>query len=304
MPSSFADRLVDAVQALQAPVCVGLDPVVERLPAPWCAAAGDHVRAARALTEFGAALIETIAPLVPAIKINSAFFERHRSAGLAAHDELVARAAAAGLVVIGDSKRGDVGHSAAQYCNGSLGWDDPMAPHAVTVHSYLGRDAVAPYLDAARELGRGVFVLVQTSNHSAGAVQAFAGPDQLTLSEHVAGLVDDWAGEEGLVGASGYSAVGAVVAPQDPEMTRRLRARMPRSIFLVPGYGAQGGTATDVAACFKPDGTGALINASRSIIYAYEQPTYAERHGEDWQYCVADACRDFINDIRRAVVSN
>jgi orotidine-5'-phosphate decarboxylase len=291
----FADRLLQSIADKGAPVCVGIDPVLERLPAPIRNAAPDE---ARALLQFGSEVVRIVAPLVPAVKINTAFFERYGGAGVDAYFELVAVAGACGLAVIGDCKRGDVGHTAEQYAAGQF---EPPAgrrgPDAVTLQSYLGWDAIQPFCSAAERQGRGLFILVQTSNPSAAAVQDFPGADGRTLSEHVAALVESWAAQPGRLGRRGYSLVGAVVAPRDAALARRLRLAMPSCLFLVPGYGAQGAGAEEVRTCFKPDGSGALVNASRSVIHPQDVSGSA---GGGWQAAVESACRRFVQDIARA----
>ena len=202
--------------------------------------------------------------------------------------------------MIGDVKRADIGHTTAQYAHALLA--DPLgsegaAPDAVTVNPYFGIDGVGPFIDIARQTGRGLFVLVQTSNASAAEVQGLALADGGTLCQQVGRTVQQWAVGDGLVGAEGYSAVGAVVSPRDLESTEVIRELMPNCIFLVPGFGAQGRTAEEVARCFKRDGTGAIVTASRSVIYAHANDRYAD--DGDWRRCVERACGDLVGDIRR-----
>lgn len=311
--TNFADRLTEKIRRLHAPVCVGLDPLPGRLPpsirqqyglgggtrAPN-PSAGDA--AAEALLTFGRGIIEAIAPVVPALKINIAFFEAFRDAGVRVYYQLVREAHAAGLIVIGDIKRADIGHSTGQYAAAHLhggGADDSCIPDAVTVNPYFGFDAIKPFADAARTTGRGLFVLVQTSNESAALVQGLTLADGRSLADAVAGMVETWAVGDGLVGSSGYSCIGAVVSPRDVPATRRLRALMPHSIFLVPGFGAQGRTADEVVTCFREDGAGAIVNASRSVIYAYEGASA----GTDaaWTAQVSAACRAFVDTVREVL---
>jgi orotidine-5'-phosphate decarboxylase len=317
MPEHFSDRLLDAIRSKNAPVCVGFDPLIERLPKELAidlaraehrseAAAGrDPFRArAEAVTAFGRGVIEAVAPLVPAIKINIAFFEPLYAEGIRAYHALVAAAHDAGLLVIGDVKRADIGHTTAQYADAQLGVSgeararDIAVPDAVTVNPYFGLDGVKPFIDRASAVGSGVFVLVQTSNESASAVQGLKLGDGSTVADRVAEMVQAWAGEPALVGKSGYSCVGAVVSPRDLESTRRIRSAMPNCLFLVPGFGAQGRSAEEVAMCFKSDGTGAIVNASRSVIYAFQDAASLEQVGGDWRACVARACEQFVGDVR------
>ncbi len=319
MAAHFADRLISAIREKSAPVCVGLDPMLDRLPAGLLSEAGlsagpDGVllgegaqgAVADALLTFGRELIQTVAPYVPAIKINIAFFERYNVEGLGVYWELVRHAQDEGLIVIGDVKRADIGHSSTQYAHAHL-QDRPHAgaavPDAVTVNPYFGFDAIRPFVDAARNTGRGLFVLVQTSNESASEVQGVELADGSTLGERVAQLTQSWAGEEALVGTSGYSCIGAVVSPRDLESTMRIRALMPNCLFLVPGFGAQGRTGGQVAKCFKPDGSGAIVNASRSIINAHHDSRYRDVFGDDWRRCVEEACKDFVRTVRTSLPS-
>ena len=309
MTQHFTDRLVAAIKDKSAPVCVGLDPDYGRLPADITDREGFNDPssvecAVDAIGEFCRRVIRVVAPLVPVLKINAAFFERYYAPGLETYYELVEEARSRGLIVIGDVKRGDVGHSAGSYVKAHLA--DPeladanelMIPDAVTVNPYFGLDGVKPFIDAARSDGKGLFVLVQTSNESANTLQGLALADGQRLVDQVARLVHEWSGDDGLVGTSGYSSVGAVVAPRDREGTARLRELMPHCVFLVPGFGAQGLGPADVAGCFKPDGTGAVVSASRSVIYAYEEMKYLERYASEWERCVEHACRDLVESVR------
>ena len=314
MASHFADRLTTAIRKKGVPACVGLDPLVERLPAALLAEIGIRLtsdgavdtdappeRLAAALLEFGAKVIRAVASEVPAIKINIAFFERYGADGVRVYFDLVRQAHEAGLIVIGDVKRADIGHSSTQYAEAHLGDHGsagPITPDAVTVNPYFGFDAIRPFLGIAAKRGRGIFVLVQTSNESAGEVQGLTLSDGLTVCQRIGQLVQDWATGEGLVGKCGYSCVGAVVSPRDLASTERIRTLMPNCLFLVPGFGAQGRTSDEVAKCFKPDGTGALVTASRSVIYAYQDARYQQALGDDWTQCVARGCKDFVKAIR------
>jgi orotidine-5'-phosphate decarboxylase len=290
----FADRLLSAI-ASTAPVCVGLDPVYEQLPAALRAkGVGEDERLA-AIETFCRGVLEAVAGVVPAVKPQSACFEVYRERGVKLYFELVRAARSAGLLVIGDVKRGDIGSTALAYAAGHLG--HPAAPDAVTVNGYFGADGVEPFLQAARATGAGVFVLVRTSNPSAAAVQDFADATGRRFYEHIAAQVAALGEAEGLVGRCGYSCLGAVVAATYPDEARRLREIMPRQLFLVPGYGAQGASAADCAAAFKPDGTGAIVNASRSVIYAHRAPGAPK----DWKQAVADAARAFAKDIASAL---
>ena len=312
MAIHFADRLIEAIQAKNAPVCIGLDPTYDRLPAEITDQkelndATDSEASLDAIIEFSRRVIKIIAPIVPAVKINIAFFERYYWEGIEGYFELIQEAKEAGLMVIGDCKRGDIGSSAELYAKSMLAdpdffnLDDMMGPDAVTVASYFGLDGVKPFADVANAEGKGLFALVRTSNPSAAELQNAKLESGDTVAETVARQVATWATENGTLGQNGYNNIGAVVAATDPEAVARLRELMPQSLFLVPGYGAQGGTAADVKACFKPDGTGAIVNASRSVIYAYEDMKYIERFTSEWGKCIEAACKDFVAEVTQAI---
>ncbi|MCG3128473.1 MAG: Orotidine 5'-phosphate decarboxylase [Phycisphaerae bacterium] len=304
MGEHFADALLARIRELRAPAAVGLDPLAARLPPELRVDPDDDVAAAAAFEAFGRGVIDTVAPLVPAIKINSAFFEAQHEHGVAAYFRLIAHARQRGLLVIGDVKRGDIGSTAALYARGHL--SGRAAPDAVTLAGYLGENAVRPFVDVCRAEQRGVFVLVRPSDPGADEVHEFAGAAGATpgsarpFYRHMASLVARWGSDSDLIGRSGYSCVGAVVAAKDAASTRALRDAMPGTLFLVPGYGAQGATAEACRNCLNADGLGAIVNASRSVIFAYLDAGVAERGGGDWRRCVRLACEDFVADLRRA----
>ena len=281
-PHHAADRLLAISERKGAPVCVGLDPVRERLPKPLT-----DLPPLEAIERFCVEVIEVVARHVPAIKPQVACFERYGSDGLAVYERVVAAGRQAGLFVVGDAKRGDIGISAGHYAAGHL--EGPAACDALTVNAYLGVDGLEPFVESAAAVGRGLFALVRTSNPGGDALQRQRLADGRTVAEAVADLVAE-AGR-GSIGERGYSLLGAVVGATKPAEAAALRERMPQQLFLVPGFGAQGGTADDVRACFKPDGTGALITASRSVIYAFNPSA------EDWQHPVAQAAEQLQRDV-------
>jgi len=314
----FADRFLDAVARFDgAPVCVGIDPVVERLP--------DAIRpqpdrgppaALDAIYEFSAGIIDSVADIVPAVKFQSACFERYRSEGVEALYSLIDEAHRRNLLVILDGKRGDVSvsaeHYAASFFSPSVEADDemegdpfrkrspsdtthqhgrpdhPSNPDAVTVNAYLGMDGVEPFC----RFNRGVFALVRTSNPGSDDLQSMRIEGEgLTVAEHVATCIAEAADQ--YLGESGYSTLGAVVGATKSKDIARLRRLMPRSILLVPGFGAQGGSAEDVRAAFNEvDGQGAIITASRSVIYAFDPPDAG------WAGAIAEAAESLVREIR------
>ncbi len=289
----FSDRLAEAIDRAGSPVCVGLDPVADRLPAAMHGPGG----AAEKIEQFCQGVIDAVAPHVPAVKFQSACFERYNAAGARVLRTLIRHARSRRLIVILDAKRGDIGVTAEHYAHAAFGGDDANpenAADALTVSGYLGPDTVEPFLRP----GRGVFVLVRTSNPGSDAVQSHRLADGRTVAEmmadHVAALGSARRGTRGL------SDVGAVVAATKPADAAALRARMPHSIFLVPGYGAQGGTAADVRAMIRPGArsageAGVLITASRSVIYAFEA------RDANWPEAVGYAARSFADELRSLV---
>jgi len=217
---------------------------------------------------------------------------------------VVQEAAAHGLLVINDAKRADIGNTSERYASATLAdpeyasLDDSVGPDAVTVSPYMGEDSVGPFIKMAQEYNKGLFVLVRTSNPGAAAIQDALLSDGTPLYQHVGKLVAKWG--EPLIGQRGYSSVGAVVGATNPQQLTTLRELLPSTLFLVPGYGAQGGTAADIAKAFKPDGTGAIINSSRGIIYAYKEAKYA---GLNWEKAVEQATLAAKAEIGQALHS-
>ncbi|MHC4982815.1 MAG: orotidine-5'-phosphate decarboxylase [Planctomycetota bacterium] len=294
MSEHFADRLLDAIKQKGSPICVGLDPVFQRLPESLRAeAAADPVKA---IESFCLGVLDVVAPLAAAVKPQIAHFERYRGEGIGLYFDIVRRARRLGLIVIGDVKRGDIGSTAESYAAGQLAGGE--GPDAITVNGYFGADGLESFVETCRRDGKGIFVLVRTSNPSAAAIQDFEGADGRKFYEHMAEQVAEIGSGDGLIGEGGYSCVGAVVAATYPQEARRLREIMPRQVFLVPGYGAQGATARHCAAAFKADGTGAIVNASRSVIYAFTNKQYKAK---DWKKSVESAAKDFAADIRKAI---
>ncbi|MFC1634668.1 orotidine-5'-phosphate decarboxylase [Planctomycetota bacterium] len=312
MASHFTDRLCKAVRTKKTSLIVGLDPVYSRLPA----AIRDHrqmndefdaAAAVDAIFDFCTQTMRIVAPMVPAVKINIAFFERYLWEGLETYYNLITEADDLGLEIIGDVKRGDIGHTAELYASAHLenpelaGLEDTLAPDAITINGYTGTDGIVPFADMAEKQGKGVFVLVRTSNPSAAAIQDFADADGQRMYEKLAEVVAGIADEKGRIGTSGYSNIGMVVGGTAPDVTTALRQKYDKIWFLVPGYGSQGASAADCVRFCKPDGTGALINASRSIIYAYERPEYKSQFGDDWKRCIEQAVIDAKVELANAM---
>lgn len=295
--TSFADRLAAAVRQQKTPVLVGLDPRYESLPASLQSARhGDDLSyRAAAFQEFCRGVIDVVAPLVAAVKPQAAFFEQLGPAGAMALANVIRHARDRGLLVIVDGKRNDIGSTAAAYAEGYLGADSAWGADALTVNPYMGDDSLKPFADAARASAAGIFVLVKTSNPGGSQFQDLVAAGE-PVYRHVARHVERLAAED--AGQSGFGAVGAVVGATYPDQLAELRGMMPHSWLLIPGYGSQGGTARDVAAAFRSDGLGAIVNNSRGIIFAHQQPPYSERFGAArWQEAVDAATRDMIADL-------
>jgi orotidine-5'-phosphate decarboxylase len=294
----FAERLAGAVRRAGNAALVGIDPRADMLPEGMRPAAGaSRAELARAYEGFGRALIDVVAPLVPAVKFQAAFYEALGPAGMAALDATTRAAQRAGLLVILDGKRNDIGSTAEAYAEaylGEAGGDAPWEADALTVSPYLGGDGIAPFTTLAARHGKGVFALVRTSNPSAGDFQDLVA-DGKPVYRHVAERLGEWA--RPLVDGSGYSLLGAVVGATYPAQLAELRAALPHVVFLVPGYGSQGGTAKDVAPAFDEHGLGAIVNNSRGLAFAYRDPKVLGRAGGDWQRAVELAARDMIADL-------
>ena len=303
------NKLVSKIQKLNAPVVVGLDPMLDYVPEfirkKADAEYGETLKgAAEAIFEYNKGIIDATYDLIPAVKPQIAMYEQFGIEGLHAFKKTVDYAKSKALVVIGDIKRGDIGSTSSAYAVGHLGgvkvgntlcraFDEDF----ITVNPYLGSDGVNPFIDVCREEGKGIFVLVKTSNPSSGEFQ-----DKLTDSRPLYELVGEQVAKWGEthMGES-YSYVGAVVGATYPEMGKILRKLMPKTYILVPGYGAQGGKAADLAPYFNEDGLGAIVNSSRGIIAAYKQEKYKEYGEKNYADASRAAVIDMIEDITTAV---
>ena len=303
------NKLVSKIQKLNAPVVVGLDPMLDYVPEfirkKAYAEYGETLKgAAEAIFEYNKGIIDATYDLIPAVKPQIAMYEQFGIEGLHAFKKTVDYAKSKALVVIGDIKRGDIGSTSSAYAVGHLGgvkvgntlcraFDEDF----ITVNPYLGSDGVNPFIDVCREEGKGIFVLVKTSNPSSGEFQ-----DKLTDSRPLYELVGEQVAKWGEthMGES-YSYVGAVVGATSPEQGRSLRKIMPKTFILVPGYGAQGGKAADLAPYFNEDGLGAIVNSSRGIIAAYKQEKYKEYGEKNYADASRAAVIDMIEDITTAV---
>lgn len=302
-------KLIANIKKTNAPVVVGLDPMLgfipEHITKKAYAEFGETLEgAAEAVWQYNKAIVDAIYDLIPAVKPQIAMYEQFGLPGLAVFKKTVDYCKEKGLVVIGDVKRGDIGSTSAAYATAHLGkvkvggsMITPFGEDFATVNPYLGTDGIKPFIDVCKEEKTGLFILVKTSNPSSGEFQ-----DQLVngkplyelVGEKVAEWADSFMGEE-------YSYIGAVVGATYPEMGKVLRRVMPKSFILVPGYGAQGGKAEDLVHYFNEDGLGAIVNSSRGIIAAYKQEKYASFGAENFAQASRQAVIDMIADINGAL---
>ena len=291
--TGFADRVAEAVERKRSQLVVGLDPRVDLLPVEL---RGEAVlgrpAAAAGVTRFCKGIVDAVAPYVVAVKPQAAFFEALGSDGIASLEEVSLYARQAGLLVLFDGKRGDIGSTARAYAAAYLEPRAGLPPlaDAITVNPYLGADSVEPFLLACRRYGAGIFLLVRTSNAGAMDIQDLALSDGRPLWHHVAVLVQEWGAD--LVGEHGTSSVGAVVGATYPRAVGEARRAMPQAILLLPGVGAQGATPADVARAFTSGPASALVAASRSVIYAYRGADTA-----DWREASGSAAARLAAEV-------
>lgn len=344
------DELIEAIAAKQNPSVVGLDPKPGILPAEILSGLADEVLQevegedalptllATAYFEFNRAIIDAVAPIVPAVKPQIAMYEALGSAGMDTYAMTCEYAKLQGLVVIGDAKRGDIGSTATQYAAHLAGFadlscyleesdtganaiseslknllkksqnQDVWNEDSLTVNPYMGLDGIKPFIDEAKAHNKSIFVLLRTSNPSSKELQELIVQDGKPVYEHMAELIENWGASS--IGKHGYSKVGAVVGATHPEEGKHLRNLMPHTLFLVPGYGAQGGTASDVAGMFDTNSEGAIVNSSRGIIAAYKKSEdYTKNQGsltfddvlDIVRESAANAAKNMRDDLRNAI---
>jgi len=287
--TQFADRLAEAVERKRSQLVVGLDPRPDLLPVELRGEAQEgREGAARACGRFCRGLVDAVAPYVVAVKPQVAFFEALGADGIAALEDACSYARAAGLQVIADGKRGDIGSTARAYAAAFIEGDAPLAD-ALTVNPYLGRDSLEPYFAACRRDGAGIFCVVKTSNPGSADVQDLVLSDGRPVWQQVAELVAEWGAE--LVGEHGLSSVGAVVGATHPRAVGEARRLMPQAVLLLPGVGAQGATPADVARAFTSGPASALVNVSRDVIYAFRVA------GVDWRSAAAAEASRYARDV-------
>ena len=286
------DRLIKKIKETDNPTVMGLDPRYEMLPEVIKQKYSQDLEGvAKSIIEFNKNLIDNVCDIIPAVKVQIAFYEMYGIEGLKAFQETCQYAKQKGMIVIADSKRGDIGSTAQGYSNAFLGKieiGEKSVPifdvDFVTVNPYMGTDCVKPFVEDCKKYNKGIFILVKTSNQSSGELQDLKTENGIEIYAEVAKLVEKW-GEE-LRGEYGYSSVAAVVGATYPEQLSQIRELAPHTYFLIPGYGAQGGKAEDIAKGFDENGLGGIINASRSLMCAYKSDRWKEQFKEE-QYAEA-----------------
>ncbi|MGE4284001.1 MAG: orotidine-5'-phosphate decarboxylase [Clostridia bacterium] len=292
------DSLIEKIKEKNNPSVIGLDPRVEYVPSfirqKCYEQFGKNLKgAAESILEFNKKLIDDLYDIIPAVKPQSAYYEMYGFEGVRVLQETIHYAKRKGLYVITDVKRNDIGSTAEAYSSAYLGTTkiedietNVFQSDSITVNPYLGTDGINPFINDCNKHNKSIFVLVKTSNQSSGELQDISVNDQ-TIYEKVGALVNEWG--KNSVSSTGYSNVGAVVGATYPQQAANLRKLMPNAYFLVPGYGAQGGTAKDVISCFNNDGLGAIVNSSRGIMCAYKNMKVDEK--------------DFAPAARKAAIS-
>lgn len=276
------DKLIDKIKQMNNPTVMGLDPRYDMIPE--CITKKyekDLNGVCQAILEFNQTLIDATCDIIPAVKPNIAFYEMFGVEGIKVFEATCKYAKQKGMIIIADCKRGDIGSTAQAYSNAFVGRTPILGREQeifdvefVTLNPYLGIDGIKPFIEDAKKYNKGIFILVKTSNPSSGEIQDLKTEDGEHIYVKVAKLVNEWGKE--LIGENGYSLVGAVVGATYPRQLQNLREKMPNAYFLIPGYGAQGGNAKDIALGFDKNGLGGIVNASRSLMCAYKKGNYKE----------------------------
>ena len=297
------DKLIEKIVDLQNPTCVGLDTSFSYLPEDMRNGISSFYDAAEAIAEFNMNVIDKVCDVVPSVKVQIAYYEMYGHAGLQAFEYTVNYAKGRGLIVIADCKRNDIGSTAGCYSSAYLGKTDvngkllrAFAADMLTVNGYLGYDGIKPFVNDIKAYDKSIFALVKTSNPSSGEFQNLKLDNGQYVYEKMGELVSEWGKDS--IGMYGYSEVGAVVGATHPEEAERLRAQLPHTFFLIPGYGAQGGSAEMLKVCFDKNGLGGVVNSSRGIICAYRDQRYS---GMNYAEAARAACIDMQQDLVSAI---
>lgn len=299
----ITDKLIERIKELDNPTVAGIDTSFDYLPDDMKNGVKDFKSASEAVLEFNKRIIDNICDIVPCVKVQIAYYEMYGLDGMRTFAETVKYAGKKGMLVMTDAKRNDIGATAECYAKAYLGETavgdktyTAFDSDFLTVNGYLGSDGIKPFLGWMQKRDKGIFVLVKTSNKSSGELQDLKLENGKTVYEYMGSLVEEWGKD--CIGKYGYSAVGAVVGATHPAQAEILRKEMPHTFFLIPGYGAQGGTADDLKVCFNKDGLGGIVNSSRGILCAYRQEKYA---GRSYYEAARQACIDMKNDLNRAI---
>lgn len=297
------DKLIEKIVKMQNPTCVGLDTDFNYLPDEMRAGVKDFKDAAERIEKFNKDIIDKICDVVPSVKVQIAYYEMYGVYGLQAFENTVNYAKKKGMIVIADCKRNDIGSTAACYAKAYLGQTEvgenkisAFAADMLTVNGYLGSDGIKPFIEQIKLNDKSIFVLVKTSNPSSGELQNLKLENGKTIYETMGELVAKWG--EDTIGKFGYSEVGAVVGATHPEEAARLRKQLPATFFLIPGYGAQGGSAEMLKVCFDKNGLGGVVNSSRGIICAYRSDKYK---GMNYADAARAASLDMREDLIKAI---
>lgn len=299
----ITDKFIERIKELDNPTVAGIDTSFDYLPEDMKSGVKDFKSASEAVLEFNKRIIDNICDIVPCVKVQIAYYEMYGLDGMHTFSETVKYAGKKGMLVMTDAKRNDIGATAECYAKAYLG-ETAVGDKAytafdsdfLTVNGYLGSDGIKPFLGWMQKRDKGIFVLVKTSNKSSGELQDLKLENGKTVYEYMGSIVEEWGKDS--IGKYGYSAVGAVVGATHPAQAEILRKEMPHTFFLIPGYGAQGGTADDLKVCFNKDGLGGIVNSSRGILCAYKQEKYK---GSSYYEAARQACIDMKNDLNRAI---
>lgn len=296
------DKLIDAIKRTDNPSVVGLDTCLDYLPQDMLAKVESLDDAAEQIFEFNKNIIDNIFDIVPAVKVQVAYYEMYGYQGMKAFKQTVDYAKSKGMIVIADVKRNDIGSTAGCYSKAYLSGVEVAGKKIIafdsdyiTVNGYLGSDGILPFVKDCKENDKGLFILVKTSNPTSGELQDKKFENGNTLYEEMGDLVEKWGSE--LIGKYGYSSIGAVVGATHREQAEIIRKRNPHTFFLIPGYGAQGGKAEDLAVCFE-NGIGGIVNSSRGILCAYKKDKY---QGMDYAKAARQASIDMREDLKSAI---
>ncbi|MCL2592420.1 MAG: orotidine-5'-phosphate decarboxylase [Defluviitaleaceae bacterium] len=301
------DNLINRITELNSPIVVGLDPTISMVPERIVKKSREEYKCplnavSKALVKFNREIIDAVYDIVPAVKPQIAMYERFGNAGVKAYIETINYAKEKGLIIIGDIKRGDIASTAEAYASHIGGVEvfgdkfDPWQEDFVTLNPYLGGDSITPFTDICETQEKGLFILVKTSNAGSGDLQDLELKSGLSVYEHMADMVSSWG--KNLIGKHGYSKVGAVVGATHPAQGQNLRNRMPNTFFLVPGYGAQGGSGKDLQGFFDTNGIGCIVNSSRGITAAWQKDScFGENN-------VGDAAREAVIAMKKDLNEN